>query len=355
MGDFSEYRNKYMFSNKRKYYTNVDNEEIKREVKILRSYIKKYNINLTALSRDIPEDEARNTLLDIAYFIIDEEKLIKHFEEKKILPKTYISGRTMTSISLIDRYIDYLKLYTVLLMNNQFKEIVSYLNIQEKDESKKRFKDINSNHKQEVYKGISIQISRYAKSIFILTRQGIVADVKYIEGCNSGDEVLSTRFKYIPTKVRFTIGILAVLSFIGMILFSVYERSNTKIVINTTSEINLKINNFNKVIYANSPTDKGKQLINTEKLEHDSVDDALLGVLKYADSNDMIPESGIIRLFIGGKDFNIKLLPKFTEYVENQYIDETKKGKFFKVEINNNGVQKDINADRTKEKKKKKE
>lgn len=351
MGDFSEYKNKYMFSNKRKYYTNVDSEEIKREVKILRCCIKKYNINLTSLSRDIPEDEVRNTLLNIAYFIIDEEKLIKHFKEKKSLPKTYISGRTMTRISLIDRYIDYLKLYIVLLMSNQFEEIVKYLNIQEKDESKKRFKDINSNHKQEVYKGISLKISRYAKSIFILTRQGIVADVKYIEGCNSGDEILSTRFKYISTKVRYTLGIFLVFLLIGSILFSVYERTNIKMVINTTSQINLKINDFNKVVGASSPWEKGKMLISTEKLEHDTIDNALLDILKYADSNNMIPESGIIRISIVGKDFDIKLLQKSIAYVENQYVDNTKKGKLFRLEINNDGVQNTIRPDKTKEKK----
>ncbi|MGL5574590.1 MAG: hypothetical protein ACRDCW_03435, partial [Sarcina sp.] len=249
MGDFSEYRNKYMFSNKRKYYTNVDMEEVTREVKILRGYIKKYNVNLTALSRDIPEDEVRNTLFNIAKFLIHEEKIIKHFKEKKSLPKIHISGRTMTSISLIDRYIDYLKIYTILLMNDEFKEIVKYLNIQEKDESKKRFKDINSNHKQDVYKGISLQISRCAKSIFILTRQGIIADVKYPNGCKSGEEILSTRFRYIPTPIKFVLGILGVLAVIGVIILNIYNKPTAKIVINTTSEINLKVNSFNKVVY----------------------------------------------------------------------------------------------------------
>lgn len=355
MGDFSEYRGKYMFSNKRKYYTNVDMQEITREVKILRGYIKKYNINLTALSRDIPEDEVRNTLLDIAKFLIHEEKIIKHFKEKKSLPKTHISGRTMTKISLIDRYIDYLKLYTILLKEDEFKEIVKYLNIQEKDENKKRFKDINSNHKQDVYKGISLQISRCAKSIFILTRQGIVADVKYSQGCSSGDEILSTKFRYIPMPVKFALGILGVLAVIGLIMFNIYKKPEAKIVINTTSEINLKINSFNKVVYANSPTDKGKNLIEVEKIEYQSIDNALLDILKHADSNEMIPESGVIRVSIVGKDFEVKSLSKSVDYIESQYIDDTKKGKFFRVEINNDGVQKTINADVAKEKEKKKE
>ncbi|MGL4654758.1 MAG: hypothetical protein ACRCWM_02560 [Sarcina sp.] len=355
MGDFSEYRNKYMFSNKRKYYTNVDMEEVKREVKILRGYIKKYNVNLTSLSRDIADDEDRNTLLDIAHFLVKEEKIIKHFKEKKSLPKVHISGRTKTKISLIDRYIEYLKLYTILLMEDEFKEIVKYLNIQEKDESKKRFKDINSNHKQDVYKGISLQISRCAKSIFILTRQGIVADVKYSDGCNSGDEILSTRFRYISTPIKFVFGILGICSVIGFILFNIYRIPEAKIVINTTSEINLKINSFNNVVYANSPTDKGKNLIEKEGIEHKKFDNALLNILKYADSNEMIPDTGIIRISIIGEDFDLKSLPKSIEYVESQHIDATKKGDFFKVEINNDGVQKTINADKTKEKEKKKE
>lgn len=355
MGVFSEYRNKYMFSNKRKYYTNVDMKEIAREVKILRGYIKKYNINLTSLSRDIAEDETRNTLLDIAYFLVNEEKIIKHFREKKSLPKTHISGRTMTKISLIDRYIDYLKLYTILLMEDEFKEIVKYLNIQEKDESKKRFKDINSNHKQDVYKGISLQISRGAKSIFILTRQGIVADVKYSQGCSSGEEILSTRFRYIPTPLKFVLGILGILAVIGLILLSIYKRPEAKIVINTTSEINLKINTFDKVVYANSSTEKGKNLIEVEGLEYESIDNALLDILKHADSNEMIPDTGIIRVSIVGEDFDLKSLPRSIEYIESQYIDETKKGEFFRVDINNDGVQKTINADKTKEKEKKKE
>ncbi|WP_297523074.1 hypothetical protein [uncultured Clostridium sp.] len=350
MGDFSEYRNKYMFSNKRKYYSDVDMGEIKKETKILRGYIKEYRVNLTSVSRDIPDDESRNKLLDVASFIIKEKKIMDHFNEKKTLPKTHIAKKTMIKLSLIDRYIDYLKLYTILLMGEEFKEIVGYLNIQEKDESKKRFKDINSNHKQDVYKGISLQISSCAKSIFILTREGIVADVKYSEGCNSGDEILSTKFTYISPTIKIGAGILGVFLVIGYIVANVYKIPEAKIVLNTTSEINLKVNSFNKVVYVNSPTDKGKVMIETIPIEHKGIDNALLSILKYADSNEMIPENGVIRVSVVGEDFNLKSISKTVNYVESQYIDDTKKGEFFRVEINNDGVQKTVKADKTKEK-----
>ncbi|MGL4761693.1 MAG: hypothetical protein ACRCWG_09570 [Sarcina sp.] len=354
MGDFSEYRNKYLFSNKRKYYNNVDMNEIAEETKILRDFIREYGLSLTSLSRDIADDDSRNKLLNIAKFISKEEKIMRHFKEKKALPKIHIAKITMIKLSLIDRYIDYLKLYTILFMDNNFKEIVKYLNIQENDENKKRFKDINSNHKQDVYKGISLRISNGTKSIFILTRQGIVADVKYSQGCTSGEEILSTRFRYISPKVKLGLGILVVLLIIGSILGKIYKIPKAKIVLKTTSEINLKVNSFNNVVYVNSPTDKGKTMINTEPIANKSIDNALVNILKYADSNEMIPDTGVVRASIVGKDFDLKSIPKTIDYVESQYIDDTKKGKMFKLEINNDGVQKTVVADKTKEKEKEK-
>lgn len=354
MGDFSEYKNLCFFSSKRKHNKQINMEKANEECVLLRKYIETYNISLVSLSRDIAPEGDRNIMLNIAKFIVDDERILKSFKMKKVLSKKNISRATRVDIIKIQRYIDYLKLYIVILMDGEFPTILEYLNIQVNEQKRRLIPVSNKDDKQELYKGLAIDISKYGKSIFVLTRQGIVSDIQYIKGTKIGDEILAKKFKYIPTFIKVSSGIAAILLIIFFILQNIFDIKDTTFVINTTSEINIDVNSMGKVIDVNSPTQKGKEMVENEKFRGQNVDDTIVSILEYADKNSMIPTDGVVNMAITTDKFNIKNLAKTVDYVENQYIDDDKKSDYFRLVVNNDGVQNIINADKDKTKGKEK-
>lgn len=354
MGDFSDYKNVCFFSTKRKHNKQIDMEKVKDECVNLRKYIDVYNISLVSLSRDIATEGDRNMMLNVAKFVVDDEKILKQFRITKVLPKKRIALMTKTDFMKIQRYIDYLKLYIVLLMDDQFSTILTYLNIQLTEQKRRLIPVLNKDDKQELYKGLAIDISKYGKSIFIITRQGIVADVQYVKGAVIGNEVLAKKFKYIPTFIKISFGIAIVLAIIFFVLNSIYNISDTTVVIRTTSEINVEVNSMGKVIDVNSPTEKGKLMIEQEKFRGDRLDDTVISILEYADKNSMIPSDAVVNIAITSDDFDMKTLAKTSDYVESQYLDDDKKSDYFRLVINNDGSQTTIRPDKEKTKSKEK-
>ena len=353
MGDFSEYRNRSFFSCKRKHNKEIDMKKVRAEALLLRNYINSYHISLVSLSRDIAPEGERNKLFNAAKFITNEKSLINYYKKNKVMPILKIGKATNIDLVKLKRYIDYLKLYTVLLMDNKFNEILKYLNLQTNNVNLRILPVSNSDDKQAAYKGIGIDISKYAKSIFILTRQGIVADVEYSNAGGIGTEILAKKYKYIPIWIKFA-GVIALLMFLGgIILNRVFSISDTKVVLKTSSEINLDVNSSGKVISVSSPTEKGKEMIASEEFEGNSLDTVLVEILEYADENDMIPADDIINMAITSEDFNLKSLSQTTNFVQGQYSDDDdKESDFFKLVINNAGTEKVIKAEKDKNKEK---
>ncbi|MGL5822126.1 MAG: anti-sigma-I factor RsgI family protein [Sarcina sp.] len=340
MGGFSDYKDQCYFTSKRKYNRQVDPLLIKKEIKLLRKYIEEYNISLVGASRNMPSEGIKNHLLNIAKFVVSEDEILNKFRSSKVLPKADIGIATSLKLKIIEEYIDHLKLYIILFMGTEFTEINKYLNIRFNDDakSKTRLKTVVDNNKNEVFKGISIEISSMGKSIYILTRQGLLVNVKYTK-CKIGDEILSKKYKLISNATKVALGTAMTLGIIFFVLFGIYKKEKHNIVIKTTSEISLEINSFSKVVYTASPTEKGKQLLEKEGIKNDSLDDALIKVLKYADKNQMIPENSIINIAVTGDEFNLGQISNTVKYVENQYSDNLKKGDYFRLVINNNGNQ----------------
>ncbi|MGL4739571.1 MAG: anti-sigma-I factor RsgI family protein [Sarcina sp.] len=341
MGGFSDYKDQCYFTSKRKYNRQVDPLLIKKEVKLLRKYIEKYNISLVGASRNIPSENIRNHLLNIARFVVSTDDILNKFKSTKVLPKVDIGVTTNLKLKLIEEYMDHLRLYIILFMDDEFKEIIKYLNIRFNDDTKSKAKlrtVVDNSNNNGVFKGIAIEISNMGKSIYILTRQGLLVNVKYTK-CKIGDDILSQKYKLISNTTKVIFGTFITLGIIACVLLGIYNKEKHDIVIKTTSEISLEINSFSKVVYTASPTEKGKELLEKENIKHDSLDDALLKVLKYADKNGMIPDNSIINIAVTGDDFNLGQIPKTAKYVESQYSDNLKKGNYFRLVINNNGTQ----------------
>jgi hypothetical protein len=106
----------------------------------------------------------------------------------------------------------------------------------------------------------------------------------------------------------------------------------------------MHINKFNKVIYAYSPTDKGKELLDNVNPENKDVDEAVSKVLEYAYKNEMIDLSKKTLVTVNGQPLKYGLLAKTQAIVSEDSIQ---------IAINNSGNQQNLPKNSSEDKTKK--
>ena len=109
-----------------------------------------------------------------------------------------------------------------------------------------------------------------------------------------------------------------------------YRKTKSIVIVETSSNIKMHINKYNKVIYAYSPTEKGKILISSISLDNETIDDAIEAIFEYAFQNGMIDTSKKTLITVSGKSLEYGSLPK-----TNKFISENK----IPIVINNSGNQ----------------
>ena len=82
--------------------------------------------------------------------------------------------------------------------------------------------------------------------------------------------------------------LLIILILIGSGIIIEYRRTESIVVIQTSSNIKISINKYNKVIYAYSPTDKGKELVTNINMLNKDIDEAMAETFEYALNNEML-------------------------------------------------------------------
>lgn len=339
MGDFEFKKDEFIFSKNKNQTKDINKNELVREVRLLGRMCKAYNVNFGLLERKNPTSERRDMLLNIAKFISKDEKIIKVFKKSKKLPLILIGEETGVKLEVLKKWGKYLEFYIILFMDNKYPQINNYLNIQFNEIE--RLSKIRIVEKEEdTYEGIAITLLN--KSIVLLTNQGLLVKVKYIEDCYIGEIIESKKTKEFKAHLIKVCGVLTVMSVIAVCFVLYYNREYTTVVVKTTSEIKVTVNEFNKVVNASSPTQKGKKLIEDEKLKHKSLDNAITSILEYADENAMVPEGGKINLIVTGERIDINTLENTIKNVSNQENDENKKEQEYKLLINNVGIQESI-------------
>ena len=329
MDSLSFNKNKYIFTsmpNISLVSNSVDDSRSK-QVSLFLEELSSYNIILKDLVNYPLNEEKRNISLNISYHIMENEKISDKMNRKKELPVKELCKSVRISRDRIEDMKDYIVAYYLILRNPDYKVLQDALKIKLKEKND-NVRSITSSKKFTIYKGIAIK--SFKRSAYIITSMGefikIKTDerVKIGESCD-GKECTRLR-KY---KIHIAIA-LVVLMMIGCATIIDYRKTQSIVIVETTSNIKMHINKYNKVIYAYSPTEKGKLLISSIDIENQKIDDAIEEIFEYAYQNEMLDTSKKTLITVSGKSLEYGSLPR-----TNKFISENK----IPIVINNSGNQ----------------
>ncbi|MDR3596986.1 anti-sigma factor domain-containing protein [Clostridium sp.] len=315
-------------------------ESIKnKQITMFLNELNTYNVLLKDLVDAPIKESDRNISLNIAHYIMSNEELSERIIEKRDLPISKVSKLTKLKPEYLEKCKDYIIAYYVILNNPNYKFLQDYLKIKLKDDD-----NILSiqNKKEKTHKGLVLKL--FGKCAYIITPKGEFFKIRTNDKVDIG-QIVEGREKRFFGNYKIHISIfLVIVILIGSGIVVQYRTIQSIVVIETTSNIKLHINKFNKVIYAYSPTDKGKELLKNISPENKDVDDAISKILEYAYENKMIDLSKKTLVTINGQPLKYGLLAKTDKLVSENNIP---------IMINNSGNQQSIPKQSSEDKTKK--
>lgn len=333
-------KDKYIFSVKPKMrLINKDKEGAKKQISLFLKEVRLYNVNLEKLSKKSPTYECRNLMLNIAYYIMQNSDIYDNFNKNREIPYKDIIKNSLVTKSFLEKWRDYICLYTIIISNPNYKDLQEYLNIDLKENEKDVVTLVSKDDKDPIYRGIVLR--DFKKSSIIITMLGEIINIKSIEINSWGEEISGREKKGLKHyKKQICIGVVILITTISVFTY-LYMNINRTVMIKGTSEIRLQLNIFNRVMKITSPTSKGKELIFSIDGVNKKLDTVAEDIIIYMKQNKMIENNKII-IFINGKKITDKDLLNTEKYILNNHI---------KVLINNCGEEKKINPMLIEEKK----
>lgn len=302
-----------------------DSEDKSDQIDLFIQDLNIYSVFLKDLVNFPLKDNERNIALNIAYYIIENEQLKDNLILNRALNISKLSRATKIRSDYIKKWKDYIIAYWIILNNPEYKFIQDYLKIKLKGKGHRK----NSNNRQKTYRGIVIKIlSR--NSGCILTSMGEFKRVKLnteliVGSIGEGKKKIGSSVYKIPICILFLFLII-----FGVNIYSKYTSISTIVLVQTTSNIKLHTNIYDRVIYSYSPTERGKQLVSDINAQNKKLDEAITELLKYGIKNEMVTQENTIYITVTGQPL------KYGDLKEtNKFIIENK----IKVIINNCGVQ----------------
>lgn len=317
-------RNKYVFTSVESMILVGDSAEINRskQISLFLSELNTYNVLIKDLVNFPLKEIDRNLALNIAYYIYDNEELIKTITQKKDLPFSRLSRLTKIKVEYLEKCRDYIIVYYIILTNPNYRGIQDYFRVKLREND--NIRSIH-NKKQAIHKGVVVKSLK--KSAYILTSMGEFIKIKTDSRVNIG-EVAEGKEKKILKHYKLYISILLFfIIIIGSGIVIEYRRPQSIIVIETSSNIVMRVNKFNKVIYAYSPTEKGDKLIESVNMLNKDIDQAMVETFEYALNNQMLeinkesPSlSKKILITVNGEPLKYGILSKTSKYVYDNNI-----------------------------------
>lgn len=327
MDSISFNKNKYVFASVPAMLLISKNSNMNntKEMSDFLAELSSYSVIFKDLFNHPLSEDKRNIVLNISYYLLEDEKLNEKLIRKKKVPVKELSIATRIGRNNIMEWNDYIIAYYIILSNPNYKCIQDHLKIKLKTDD-----NVISmvNKRYPVQKGVAIKVS--GKYAYIITSSGEFIKVKTNGGVEPGN-VCEGKQSDILRKLKIPIALTFIfLIFIGCATVVEYRRTETIILIETTSKIKLHVNKFNKIIYAYSPTERGEKLIKSVNIENDDVDDSVARIFQYAVDNEMIDKSKETLITITGKSIEYGSLSETNKVISNNKIP---------IVINNSGSQ----------------
>lgn len=292
----------------------VENSRNKQVVMFL-SELTSFNVLLKDLISFPIKESQRNVAINVAYYIINSEELFEMVIRKKDLPILKLSKITKLKVDYLEKMRDYIIAYFIILFNPNYKYIQEYLSIRLREDNKIKS---SSNNNKSLQKGLVIR--QFKRSACILTSKGEFFKIKTSDNVKVG-EICEGREKKVFGNYKIHISILLViLIMIGSSIIIEYRRTQSIIIIDTTSSIKVHINKLNKVIYAYSATDKGKELIDSTNIVNKDIDGAMTEIFEYSLKNGMIDPSKKVLVTIIGQPIKYGILAHTDKFISENNI-----------------------------------
>lgn len=324
MGVFK--RNKYVFSTASVMVEVGDeiNKTREQQIALMLDELYSYGVFLKDLLSHSPSYINRNTILNIAYYIIEDLELYDYIKENRILPFNKLAKITKLSRSFLENWQDYILAYLFILSNPNYKYIQEYINV-EISESSNAVVPFKEKESDNIHRGIVVRVEK--KSVIIITSSGEFLRIKkdgYVQVGSSVHGPIKKTIKDYKIHIAIACAILLLFTYIA---YRDYNNAKSTIILSGTSQVKLQINRGNKVIYEHVSTEKAQELIDSVQPLDKDIDIVLRDCIEYAKDNNMVPKDGII-ITVTGKALGYGVLEETGEYVVDNNI---------KVKINNAG------------------
>ena len=325
-------KNKYRFSSIKPLVLITDEviEFRSQQISMLISDLLKYKVLLRDLVKDNVSYAIRNELLNIAMFITNDIELYDRFIKERDIPADKIRIEARVDSKYINKYRDYIIIYTLILGNPDYKNLQDYIEIDENTEEDLE-KDIIEYEEKNGVDGIVLESSK--KNAIVMTSLGEFKKLKFKGSCFRGEEIKSVEKKSLK-DYKLYVSIVSIFALI-FVLSIVYKYNNvvSTIVVDTTSQIKLEINGFNRVLNVSASTEKGSTLITETGILDNNLDEALFKIIEYANENEMLKDSGTV-ITITGEALKHNSLEKTSDFVYKKDL---------KVRLNNDGSEHRLN------------
>lgn len=324
MGVFK--KNKYIFSTASVMVEVGDeiNKTREQQIALMLEELYSYGVFLKDLLGHRPSYINRNTILNVAYYIIEDLELYDYIRENRILPFNKLARMTRLSRSFLENWQDYILAYLFILSNPNYKYIQEYINVEIAEDSTSivPFKEKENDN---IYRGIVIRVEK--KSVIIITSSGEFLRIKkegYVQVGSSVHGPIKKSLK--DYKFHIAIG-FAILLLFTYVAYKDYNNAKSTIILSGTSQVKLEINRGNKVIYEHVASEKAQKLIDSVQPLDKDIDIVIRDCIEYAKDNEMIPKDGLV-ITISGKALGYGVLEETGEYVVDNQIE---------VKVNNAG------------------
>ena len=241
---------------------------------------------------------------------------------------------TRVNKKFLEKYRDYIIVYTLIFGNDKYKNIQDYLQMVETSVDDSKNSDVKDIVEYEAGLTVNgIVVWKNKKDAILLTALGEFKKVKLNEDVLIGQEINANEKKTLKdVKIYISILVVFILVFSMAIIYR-YNVVTRTIVIDTTSTIKLDINGFNRVLNISSSTEKGAKLIEETNLLDQSIDTAIYKIIEYANENQMIKSTGIV-VTVTGKELKHNSLEKTEDFIYRKNL---------KVRFNNSGLEHKVN------------